>query len=138
MGFILDDTPEMGEYGGEVRHETFYLYSEDGVYDTGKAARDSIIVYPADRYREVPNTLDSDTVEQLEWIIANYMADADFDQMAKRAIERLLKDRCEWKKAFEDSRNSQAHYGTVEIRLDAIPKIRAVLDAVEEHARETK
>jgi hypothetical protein len=41
MGMILESTPEMGEYGVEVRRESFYLRAEPG-----EDGRHEIIVYP--------------------------------------------------------------------------------------------
>jgi hypothetical protein len=85
MGFILDQTPEMGEYGGEVRRESFYLRGEDTydyAYNGAPLPRHVIIQYPQ----------------------------------------------------YGSSGRVATAAGTVEILLEDIPKIRAVLDAVEAHA----
>jgi len=82
MGFILEPTPEMGEYSGEVRRESFYLRGEDVydyAYNDAPLPRHAIIVYPVQ---------------------------GSSGRVATQA-------------------------GTVELLLEDIPKIRAVLDAVE-------
>jgi hypothetical protein len=98
MGYILEQAPEMGEYSGEVRRESFYLRGEHGYEQIGtvRCPSDCNVIGPHEH--------------------------ADYGYVDKRHALVVYPE------------SEGRHQGTVEILLEDIPKIRAVLDAVEAHA----
>lgn len=88
MGMVLDETPPMGEFGGEVRSESFYLRGE-------------------------------------------YNGQTDEERAAEGGRGPLYRKR---RHAITVYENGDTGQGTVEILIEDIPKVRAVLDAVEAHA----
>jgi len=96
MGFCLTETEAMGEYGGEVRRESFYLRGE------------------TNEFKEVGTQ-------------PCHCGKPDC---------RATEPRYEYQKARHGIvvyENGDCGQGTVEILIEDIPKVRAVLDAVEAH-----
>lgn len=136
MGHILDETPEMGEYGGEVRNESFYLSGEDTHdwrYNGAPRPRHAPILY-VDSHEVTLSAreMTPDDRERAEWIIDRHQIN---DPIVLKAIRDLIEDG----KAARERRmkeRSTMSAGTIEFLIEDIPKIRAVLDAVEKHVQE--
>lgn len=118
MGAILEQSPEMGEYHTEVRRESFYLRGEHnaawvrslkdgrGLTKTGVACM-----------------IDGEKFE---------MREDDFKPRGEG-----------WEYRFGITRRHAIHMypdhcnqGSIELLIEDIPKIRAVLDAVEKYIKE--
>lgn len=109
MGFIPEPTPEMGEYSTEVRSTSFYL----------RANGRPVYLY-CDPYK----TVDHKIVEEALKFADLHRASTSF--RVKDALTQDFLEKVE--KAVDHGRT-----GTVELLIEDIPKIRALLDQVEAH-----
>lgn len=122
MGFILDQTSEMGEYHAEVRRESFYISGASTFrWIRGRTDENrSVFAATPDDF-----TFDETQVHLIE--IAETDARPEGDGWVCRYVRR--------RHGIYVYPDGPLHQGTAEILIEDIPKIRAVLDAVEAHER---
>lgn len=139
MGFILDTSaPEFGEYGAEVRSESFYLHGEDTtahVYKGAPLPHHVIRVYP--QFKPQPDgqapRASLDDINQSKWILDNSIGARD--PVVRSAYDRITRELAH-ALAFEQRWKERiVNVGAIELLIEDIPKLRAVLDAVEAHVK---
>lgn len=112
MGFILEKTPEMGEYHAEVRSESFYISGE-----------------PSHAWVRVKNS----SAEQADRLEGRLSYD---DPRIEVSDSQTRPDGEGWTIRYIERRHAFFLYrdgsgqGTAEMLIEDIPKIRAVIDAV--------
>jgi hypothetical protein len=135
VGHIPAPTPEMGEYSTEVRRESFYLNGESTyghVYE-GQPRPHSPVLYVERRPLAGGDPLTDKERIRLEWVIAHGSA---ADPVVQDAHDALLDDARAWRLRAKEEYERVTTVGTVEFLIEDIPKIRALLDLVEEvHVR---
>lgn len=139
MGLILDTSaPEFGEYGVEVRRESFCLHGEDitdHVYKGAPLPRHVIHVYPQLRPQpdgQAPRaTLDD--INQSKWILDNSIGTRD--PVVRAAYNRITRELAYALVGEQQWREKTVNVGAIELLIEDIPKLRAVLDAVEAHVK---
>ncbi len=126
MGHILDSTEAMGEYSAEVRDESFYVYGEEGPHDSDGALPRHVVRLSGERLpgEQERRPTDNEFEDML------YLLDMQ-GPGGRRALERLKAEARRARRAEVVPR--RANYGSAEFLIEDIPKLRAVLDAVEAH-----
>ena len=117
MGYIIDSTPEMGEYHVEVRRASFYL------------SGDANMVW----YRPTPTCRRDPIFPIHEEDDASDFELSDDQVKPGKGWEFGSATRTHGIYVYQDAESRQ---GTAEILIEDIPKIRAALDQVESYVKE--
>lgn len=142
MGQILTMPDEAGEYSVEVRRESFYLVGEDAYdhqFQDAPPPRHAITLYPGIR-AATTQPIDKDLLTIVLYVIDELIEELPGQVgaggipgapkvawiMVKNELARALAEEA-------NISNRVPRVGNIEILIEDIPKIRACLDAVEEH-----